>query len=602
MLNTPEKAADNLVYDVVIMGAGFAGNCQARHLLLNIPGIKIALIDPRPPERSEKDLKVGEATVEIASMFLTTSLKLHQYLIENHFPKYGLTFHWAKDPAKTTNVEDYHNIWVNGLPAIEAFHLNRATFEQDVLKMNQDMGATFYNGRVTQFDLASDNSLHTITVKLNEGYTTLKSSHLVDAAGRRFLIGKKTDNLISNNEKLLNINTGAAWLRVKNFKPNLYDGVEDPSFGNVNRHYTTHHWMGHGHWVWTIPISNAPNELSIGIAHHKDAIASKDINTLSKFKDFLKANHTFLFKFVESGEIVDFHYLPKVAHMSKQLVSKNNWYVLGDAAYMFDPFYSSGHSITAIAVESVTEVIRAKLAKEADADKKQELYNQFLVQHEKMYRQFYQKHEAHLGHASIMSWRIYLENMLWFGMLVPMFAGKWFLDPQFLKSSEKLSEYLVWGKDYNLCQDIYDQFDELIKRDINIGFMDYTRADQLAFGYGPHKSIFTGDWTHNCKVEPLRLNIFNSMKQALFYLAIFYFKLRLKGFGLKGVFNLQTLWQVSRILSWAIYCAMGEQIYLVKTRNLASNSIIEKNRKEFTTYHYQPQLQPWISQDSSKTA
>jgi NADH dehydrogenase FAD-containing subunit len=32
-------------YDVVIMGAGFAGVCQARHLLLNVPNIKIALID-----------------------------------------------------------------------------------------------------------------------------------------------------------------------------------------------------------------------------------------------------------------------------------------------------------------------------------------------------------------------------------------------------------------------------------------------------------------------------------------------------------------------------------------------------------------------------
>jgi flavin-dependent dehydrogenase len=43
------------VYDVVIMGAGIAGVSQARHLLLNIPNIKVALIDPRPEERTEKD-------------------------------------------------------------------------------------------------------------------------------------------------------------------------------------------------------------------------------------------------------------------------------------------------------------------------------------------------------------------------------------------------------------------------------------------------------------------------------------------------------------------------------------------------------------------
>jgi NADH dehydrogenase FAD-containing subunit len=43
----PSQICQEQVYDVVIMGAGFAGICQARHLLLNIPNLKIALIDPR---------------------------------------------------------------------------------------------------------------------------------------------------------------------------------------------------------------------------------------------------------------------------------------------------------------------------------------------------------------------------------------------------------------------------------------------------------------------------------------------------------------------------------------------------------------------------
>jgi 2-polyprenyl-6-methoxyphenol hydroxylase-like FAD-dependent oxidoreductase len=77
------------VYDVVIMGAGIAGVSQARHLLLNIPNIKVALIDPRPEERTEKDLKVGESTVEVSTLFFGKELGLYDYLIENHPPKYG---------------------------------------------------------------------------------------------------------------------------------------------------------------------------------------------------------------------------------------------------------------------------------------------------------------------------------------------------------------------------------------------------------------------------------------------------------------------------------------------------------------------------------
>ena len=66
-----------LHYDVVIMGAGFAGLCQARHLMLNIPNIRVALIDPRPENRPDTDLKIGESTVEIAALLICKELGLH---------------------------------------------------------------------------------------------------------------------------------------------------------------------------------------------------------------------------------------------------------------------------------------------------------------------------------------------------------------------------------------------------------------------------------------------------------------------------------------------------------------------------------------------
>ena len=144
-----------LEYDVVIMGAGFAGLCQARHLMLNVPGVKVALVDPRPEKRSHKDLKIGESTIEIAALFLSKELGLHEYLIENHAPKKGLNFHWAKNggAGQTETIDDYYHVWSNRQVPIPSFQINRARFEEDLLKMNREMGAVFYHGRVVDADL-----------------------------------------------------------------------------------------------------------------------------------------------------------------------------------------------------------------------------------------------------------------------------------------------------------------------------------------------------------------------------------------------------------------------------------------------------------------
>ena len=589
--------SDIETYDVVIMGAGFAGVCQARHLMLNIPGIKVAIIDPRSPERDGNDLKVGESLVEITAIFLYKELGLLEYLIENHPPKYGLTFHWPKDSNGTQTIDDYHHIWVNGSPIIESFHLNRAKFERDVLKMNQKMGAHFYNGRVTDFDLTPEDELHTVQVKLGSENVVLKAKHLVDGAGRRFLIGKKTDNLIFdfNTEKLGGLNTGSAWLRIKNIDPKIFDKGYDPSLRGASRYYTTHHWFGKGHWLWMLPIDTEERELSIGITHHKKLIPSKDINTFEKVKSFLKANHSILGELIEGGDLVDFHYLPRLAHMSKQTISQDNWYVLGDAAAMFDPFYSPGLVLTCVAIESVTAAIQAKLAGEADAKEKQRIFNQFLVQYQLRYSRIYQKHENQLGHASIMSWRIYLENIFWFGILIPMYIGKWFLNPQFIEVFSKSADYLFLNEKYNLFGDFYQQFEKLVEKNVNIGLMDYTRADQLIGGFGPQKLLNYSDGLYNTQFEPWRFNIFAGLKLTYFYVAIYYLKLQYKGFGLLGVLSPSTLIRVGRILGKVIVSAIAEQIFLFKTRDVSNNSTVEGMRKDFENYRYQSSLQPWIS-------
>ncbi|NCS47221.1 MAG: tryptophan halogenase [Microcystis aeruginosa BK11-02] len=581
------KNMSNRPYDVIIMGAGLAGLCQARHLMLKIPNIRIAMIDPRPENRTEKDLKLGESTVEVATLFFGKDLGLYEYLIENHPPKYGLNFHWPKRNDQTKTIDDYFHIWANRQPDLASTQLNRPKFERDLLKMNREMGADFYNGRVVDIDLTPNDQLHTVKVKLPNESIELQGKHLVDAAGRRFLIGKKTNNISFDSKDLYGVNTGSAWVRVQNVDRTIFHSGYDPTGASCSHYYATNHWFGKGHWLWMIPTDIDTMELSIGVIHHHDYISSESLNSKEKFYEFLKANHNILYQLVTSAENIDFHYWPRLAHTSKTLYSPDNWYVIGDSACIFDAFYSLGSTMIVSAIDSITEIIRAKLAGEVDAAEKCQAYNQFNLTLINSINLFMHNHSRHLGDASIMSWRIYFENMIWFGILIPIFVGKWHLDlefiPQFVQTFQTTLRSLVY--------EIHDQFDQLVDEKKNIGLMDCYRSDQLIWNYHTPKR-----YTHaleNAQYEPKQTSVFTSMKKTFFYLTIWYLKLQWKSGGLSQVCHPRSLGTMAKLLTTSIYIGLGDIIYSLTGNHGSESQLIAQMRQAFQEYQYGDTLQPW---------
>jgi flavin-dependent dehydrogenase len=581
------KNMSNRPYDVIIMGAGLAGLCQARHLMLKIPNIRIAMIDPRPENRTEKDLKLGESTVEVATLFFGKDLGLYEYLIENHPPKYGLNFHWPKRNDQTKTIDDYFHIWANRQPDLASTQLNRPKFERDLLKMNREMGADFYNGRVVDIDLTPNDQLHTVKVKLPNESIKLQGKHLVDAAGRRFLIGKKTNNISFDSKDLYGVNTGSAWVRVQNVDRTIFHSGYDPTGASCSHYYATNHWFGKGHWLWMIPTDIETMELSIGVIHHHDYISSESLNSKEKFYEFLKANHNILYQLVTSAENIDFHYWPRLAHTSKTLYSPDNWYVIGDSACIFDAFYSLGSTMIVSAIDSITEIIRAKLAGEVNAAEKCQAYNQFNLTLINSINLFMHNHSRHLGDASIMSWRIYFENMIWFGILIPIFVGKWHLDlefiPQFVQTFQTTLRSLVY--------EIHDQFDQLVDEKKNIGLMDCYRSDQLIWNYHTPKR-----YTHaleNAQYEPKQTSVFTSMKKTFFYLTIWYLKLQWKSGGLSQVCHPRSLGTMAKLLTTSIYIGLGDIIYSLTGNHGSESRLIAEMRQAFQEYQYGDTLQPW---------
>ena len=580
------KNMSNRPYDVIIMGAGLAGLCQARHLMLKIPNIRIAMIDPRPENRTEKDLKLGESTVEVATLFFGKDLGLYEYLIENHPPKYGLNFHWPKRNDQTKTIDDYFHIWANRQPDLASTQLNRPKFERDLLKMNREMGADFYNGRVVDIDLTPNDQLHTVKVKLPNESIELQGKHLVDAAGRRFLIGKKTNNISFDSKDLYGVNTGSAWVRVQNVDRTIFHSGYDPTGASCSHYYATNHWFGKGHWLWMIPTDIETMELSIGVIHHHDYISSESLNSKEKFYEFLKANHNILYQLVASAENIDFHYWPRLAHTSKTLYSPDNWYVIGDSACIFDAFYSLGSTMIVSAIDSITEIIHAKLAGEVNAAEKCQAYNQFNLTLINSINLFMHNHSRHLGDASIMSWRIYFENMIWFGILIPIFVGKWHLDlefiPQFVQTFQTTLRSLVY--------EIHDQFDQLVDEKKNIGLMDCYRSDQLIWNYHTPKR-----YTHaleNAQYEPKQTSVFTSMKKTFFYLTIWYLKLQWKSGGLSQVCHPRSLGTMAKLLTTSIYIGLGDIIYSLTGNHGSESRLIAEMRQAFQEYQYGDTLQP----------
>jgi flavin-dependent dehydrogenase len=576
-------------YDVVVIGAGIAGICQARHLMLNVTDIKIALIDPRPEQRTERDLKVGESTVEVSTLFFGKELGLYDYLIENHPPKYGLNYHWAKDPKKTEDIDDYYHMWSVKQPPLASVLMNRAKFERDVLKMNREMGVDFYNGRAVDVDLSSGSALHTVRVKIGEGYIDLKAKHVVDAAGRKFIIGRKTDNLLFGAENLQGLNNGAAWTRVKNVDRTIFHDGYDPTGATCSHYYATNHMLGNGHWVWMIPTDTDSKELSIGVSHHHSVIPASSLNSREKFYAFLKANHAILYRLLKSGEEVDFHYLPRAAHKSKQLFSPDNWYVIGDAAAIFDPFYSLGMVMTTFQMESVTEIIRAELANEPAVEKKRAVYNAYNLGYINSCNHLLHDHPKQLGHASIMSWRIYLENMWWFGLIVPMYVGKWHLDLKFLRKFGRHSRSVIKG----FMTHAYEQFGTLVDQDVNIGMMYVHRGEQVPFGYYITKEFDT--YLQDTKYEPQRCNIFAYIRNIYFFIAVWYVKFLWKGFGVAAFLNPRNLWQILKLLAVSAESTWDDVAFRFRHRNTPANSQVNEDIQAFRQYKYKANLEPWLN-------
>jgi flavin-dependent dehydrogenase len=530
--------------------------------------------------------------VEIAAIFLSQELGLVDYLLENHPPKCGLAFHWAKESGKTESIDDYYSIWPPRFPKVATWQLHRGRLETDLKAMNIADGVTWFVGKVKSFETGAGDALNSVSVKGTAGGDSveLTCDHLVDAAGRAWLTGRKFDNLRQDADSLYGLNTGAAWVRVKGVDPSVFKADVDADRVATSQFYATNHWMGDGHWLWQIPICTRTRTVSIGGMFHHDVIPADQIDRKEKLLEFIEANHTALWKLIDSAdEVVDFVCWKKPAYLCKQMFSPDHWYAIGDAAYFGDAFYSLGISTLALAVTSTTELIRAHRADEPDVELKREWYDKFNVFFGETTLHLYRDHVKHLGHASAMSWRIYLEYMWWFGLWVPMFIGRWHLDVT-------MCQAIVSHCEKPYFKSMYDDFTRMIEQGGNAGFLDPYRADQLIGGYHP-----TTEHTHfleDAEFAPQRLDLYASLSSTYLLNVVFLLKFQWRAFGILGVLSPRTLGRAARLLGAGLWIRLGSWRHKVQQRNQPANATFARQAREFEAYPGTARLQDWPGRPS----
>ncbi len=344
--------------DVLVMGGGATGNLAVAYLHLRFPDLNVAIVEGPHKNRPI----VGESLVEVSVDFLL-ELGLGAYLVEKHYPKYGLTYYFKTDinnPADRTYVVDE----IPTAPPILSFQINRFTLDAEVRRRNAENGVQIIDGSVAAVELSSrangDNP-HAVTIQCPDGQKqTVSARWLIDATGRNRVLQKH----LQLQEKVKE-QKDVFWFRLANFDQEVLSQIH--ALKKVHRNYipyfATHHFFGKGNWIWYIPMRSPDNVplVSIGITYRKDVYPHGEIHTMEQFLECVGREHPMLVELIRTGNVVDTNFYGSYMWECRQRYSPDRWYIIGDASDTVDPLYSVGLALSTIQIRQVAAIIQHEL-------------------------------------------------------------------------------------------------------------------------------------------------------------------------------------------------------------------------------------------------
>lgn len=412
----PATAASPDEFDVVVMGGALSGAATATLLLRQNPGIRVAIV-----ERSTCfPRKVGEATVEVSAYFMGRVLGLTRYLNEHHIAKQGLRFWFANE--EVSSLDEASEIGPRYLARLPSFQLDRATFDEEVLRGACARGAYLIRPAVVQSVELVEGGSQTVVIKQGEASRSLRARWVVDASGMAALLARRNGWWQPNTDHP----TASAWARWKGVKD--WDGREIsekfPEWAAVTygiRGTATNHVIGDGWWSWWIPLKGG--DVSVGVVFDQRLV---DFPTEGRVGDRLKQ---FLMQHPVGREMLadatydedDVHWRRNLAYYSTTFAG-DGFVLVGDAAAFMDPFYSPGMDWIAFTATSAAHLIGQQRAGKPMAERVHRYNRDFAVSHRRWFEALYRDKYEYMGEFDLLGLGFRLDLSLYYwGVVTPVF-------------------------------------------------------------------------------------------------------------------------------------------------------------------------------------
>ena len=361
-------------FHVVICGGGLAGLTLALQLKQLESTIEVTVLEKTTRPLAGAAHKVGESTVEIGAHYLGEVLGLKNYLKEKQLPKLGLRYFYGSGKLP---LEDRPEVGPSMYSPVPSYQLNRGTLETDLREMVLNAGVNLLEGTsLDEIKFSETGENHTVQYSINGNPESIAANWVVDAMGRRRYLQTKL-----GLKKESPHSASAVWFRMEG-KVSVNDLVPASNTEwhqrNIeDRYYSTNHLMGHGYWVWLIPL--ASGNTSIGIVTQNDI---HDFAAYSRSHEtsfaWLQEYEPILAKHLDGKEPIDFRKIKNYSYGSKQLFSEKRWACVGEAGVFSDPFYSPGSDMIALSNTYTTNLILADIAGKLTKEKVDLLNNEIL--------------------------------------------------------------------------------------------------------------------------------------------------------------------------------------------------------------------------------